>query len=1839
MKNQQIVFVDSAVEDWPSLAAGVKTGTEVILVDRTRDGIEQIAEALQSRKGIESVHIISHGESGSLQLGPTILNSENLETYRDCLKRWFSSSVNSIKNRFDILLYGCNVAAGEKGEAFVQKLSKLTKANIAASSDITGSAEKGGNWVLEYATGAIKTGLAIEPEVMASYAHTLATFTVTNINDAGPGSLRQAITDANAAAAPPHNINFAIPAAGVQTIAPLSILPPITAPVIINGTSQTGFAGIPLIQLSGNNTVGNGLILAAGSGGSTVRGLIINGFTTAGISVESNGNRVSGNYIGLDATGTLPRPNGVFGLVIQSGATGNIIGGPNPVADRNVISGNTTFGVIIAGGSNFVLGNFIGTNAAGTAAVANIGAGVVIQDATNNIVGGSTVAARNIISGNGTGAVIAGTAAINNQLLGNYIGTDVSGTNAVANSVGVAVQGGANNNTIGGSVTGAGNVISGNANSGISIVDNSSSNAVQANFIGLNAAGTALSNGAGVIIDNALNNTIGGNTAAVRNIISGNVGSGTSISGVGATGNTVRGNFIGTNSAGTAAIANGGFGVAITANATNNTIGGDSTAGERNVISGNSSSGVIINAGATGNFLRGNFIGVGTDGTTAVANNAPGVLVDSSNNAIGGTAPGLGNTIANNAIAGVTVNSGTGNSIQNNSIFANLGLGIDLGNNGITANDAGDADTGANNLQNTPVLTTATASAGSVTVAGTYNSTPSTPFTLQFFANNPPGTQGQTLIASIPVTTDAAGNVAFNQTFPAAVTAGQLITATATEAAGNTSEFSAQPVPVVVPLSTITGIKFNDIDGNGTQAAGELGVPGVTVFLDTNGDGVLSAGETSATTAADGSFTFGNLPAGTYNVREVVPAGSQITTVNPVAVTLAAAQTTPATVNFGNQAIPVPLSTIAGIKFNDIDGNGTQAAGEVGVPGVTVFLDTNNDGILGATETSATSDANGSFTFPNLASGTYNVREVVPPNSQPTTPNPVTVTLAAGQTTPATVNFGNQTIPAVLSSITGIKFNDLDGNGTQAAGELGVAGVTVFLDTNNDGILDATETSATTDANGGFNFPNLPAATYNVREVVPSFSQPTTPNPVSVTLAAGQTTPATVNFGNSLQTGTITGLKFNDTNGNGTQDTGEIGIPGVTIFLDTNNNGTSDTGETQVTTGTDGSYSFPNLQTGTYNVGEVVPTGFTATTPNPRTVPLDPGQTSTANFGNQAVPPTPTPTPTSPLPPTPPQPPTPVPQSSISGLKFNDGNGNGTRDAEETGLSGWQIFLDANGNNSLDSGETTVTTNNSGNYSFNNLNPGTYNVREVQQTGWTQTTANPAAVNLGSGESRSGINFGNFQNISISGSKFNDLNNNGVLDTQEPLLPNWQIFLDANSNNSLDAGEVNTSTDSLGGYSFPNLRPGTYRVREVNQPGWTQTTANPADIIAVSGTNVSNINFGNSFAQVQPTPIPTPTPTPLPPQEGQDADCICEQIVLPSIGSVRAPSSVTNTRNGTNGNDTILATNNGDEINGFNGEDLLAGLRGNDNIYGGLNSAFPVGPDIDSDLLFGNEGNDYLNGVAGDDLIFAGKNEDVVYGGKDDDIIFGDQESDTLIGDQGNDIIYGGTINPFDPDLTGNDLVFGFAGDDFLSGEKNQDTIASGDGDDTVRGGKGDDLVFGELGSNLLFGDEGSDTICGGEGEDTVYGDIGSPLPIGSAGGQDQICGGLGNDFLFGNEGQDTVNGEVGNDTLYGGKDEDSLLGSAGDDFLFGDQGNDTLIGGTGNDRFMLGQDLGSETILDFQYGIDSIGLMGGLDFSQLSIVAENSSTLIRVTGSGQLLATLNNVPASVITATDFALL
>ena len=200
---------------------------------------------------------------------------------------------------------------------------------------------------------------------------------------------------------------------------------------------------------------------------------------------------------------------------------------------------------------------------------------------------------------------------------------------------------------------------------------------------------------------------------------------------------------------------------------------------------------------------------------------------------------------------------------------------------------------------------------------------------------------------------------------------------------------------------------------------------------------------------------------------------------------------------------------------------------------------------------------------------------------------------------------------------------------------------------------------------------------------------------------------------------------------------------------------------------------------------------------------------------------------------------------SISGLKFNDLNGNGIQNAGEPGLQGLTVFIDANQNGVFDTGETSTTTDANGNFTFTGLAPGTYSVLQAPQAGIVQTTPNPAAITLISGQNVSGVNFGDFRLISISGVKFQDTNGNGVRNTGEAGLRGWTIFLDTNGNGTLDLGERFTTTDANGNFTFINVGPGTFRVREVGQLGWVRMTNNPADIVAASGANATQMVFGN----------------------------------------------------------------------------------------------------------------------------------------------------------------------------------------------------------------------------------------------------------------------------------------------------------------------------------------------------------------------------------------------------------
>ncbi len=376
---------------------------------------------------------------------------------------------------------------------------------------------------------------------------------------------------------------------------------------------------------------------------------------------------------------------------------------------------------------------------------------------------------------------------------------------------------------------------------GIELITNGG-NLVAGNYIGIDSTGTlAMGNtgSGGILINtNSNNNVIGGTTVADRNVISGNA-DGILVTAV-TSGAVILGNYIGTNAAGTAAIPNG---ISIEVFGTNTTIGGTSgttpggpCTGACNLISGNQT-GPALESSSSGAQILGNLIGTDAAGTGALGNVGPGIDVNSSANVVGGMTSSARNVIAFNGAEGVRIEPVTGNSILGNSIFGNAALGIDLGGDGVTPNDACDVDTGSNNLQNFPVITLASIAAGNVTISGTLNSTASTAFRLEFFSNascDPSGNgEGQTFLGFTNVTTDGACNASFGPlVFP--VPPGQTaITATATDPANNTSEFSAcfvvaAPTPTPTPTASASPTPTNTPVGLPTPTP-TPGAPGVNV--------------------------------------------------------------------------------------------------------------------------------------------------------------------------------------------------------------------------------------------------------------------------------------------------------------------------------------------------------------------------------------------------------------------------------------------------------------------------------------------------------------------------------------------------------------------------------------------------------------------------------------------------------------------------------------------------------------------------------------------------------------------------------------------------------------------------------------------------------------------------------------------------------------------------------------------------------------------------------------------------------------------------------------------------
>jgi titin len=492
----------------------------------------------------------------------------------------------------------------------------------------------------------------------------------------------------------------------------------------------------------------NGVAVSTGAknneiGASVAAGAnVISGNSYAGIELTSTSTNtvVQGNYIGTNLTTVLAIPND-YGIVIDGSSTKNTIGGPG-AKFSNVISGNTSDGIDLFGtgtSGNVIQGNYIGTNAGGTAAIPN-NCGVVLDGGVKNaVIGGLKTGDGNIISGNtsegvviqapGTsansiedntiglgangsalpnaiGVLIQSSATMNllvgnvvsgnteygveildsgttgNKLHGNFIGTNNAGTAAAGNGEGILIAVSATGNIVGGS--GFGNTIGGNQ-TGVDIEGSGTKgNLVEGNLIGLNKASTPIGNGNGVVIGSgASQNTIGGGSNVnFMNIISGNTNDGVDITGSGTTSNTVADNSIGTNIAQTAAVANG-YGVAIENGASVNLIGGN-TPDDGNLISGNGTGVLIQDTNTTLNSVEFNFIGTDFTGTVALGNGVGvSILNGAVNNVIG--VPQSGNLISGNTEYGVEI---FGDGTSNNVVQSNL-IGVDTSSKVSLANAAG----------------------------------------------------------------------------------------------------------------------------------------------------------------------------------------------------------------------------------------------------------------------------------------------------------------------------------------------------------------------------------------------------------------------------------------------------------------------------------------------------------------------------------------------------------------------------------------------------------------------------------------------------------------------------------------------------------------------------------------------------------------------------------------------------------------------------------------------------------------------------------------------------------------------------------------------------------------------------------------------------------------------------------------------------------------------------------------------------------------------------------------------------------------------------------------------
>jgi len=570
------------------------------------------------------------------------------------------------------------------------------------------------------------------------------------------------------------------------------------------------------------------------------------------------------------------------------------------------------------------------------------------------------------------------------------------------------------------------------------------------------------------------------------------------------------------------------------------------------------------------------------------------------------------------------------------------------------------------------------------------------------------------------------------------------------------------PMEFVAPANHIEGFVFNDFDGDSVQDAGEPGVRSVVVKL---------SGDASATVLTDvnGYYKFAYLDDGNYTVTETNNRGYNNISVDSVVVTGLSGETTE-TVNFADVN---GYGAVVGSVFEDLDNDGLQSANEASLGGVGIELLNS----VGVSQGAATTDSAGEYEFQDLIPGLYWLRETDLGTHNSLSNNLLSSHVVTGKEN--TVNFTDIT----KASITGVVFNDFNGNGRKDVTEGVLSAVTIELKDSTGAVLD----TQLSDSNGLYVFISVAAGAYVVEETDPVGYTSTTSNTQPVSIAINGV--SVINFGNQEEA-TISGVVFTDDNGDGEQGVDENGLQNVVIYLG---------GGSSVTSDANGEYQFTAVAAGTYSISINDPSGYQAT--NVHTVTVVAEGAGSANFAL-------------------------VIPGVIAGSLFADQDGDNIRDRSESGLSGvWVSLTDSSNNTSY------TTSNDSGEYGFDSLSAGSYTVAFSVPSGYV-ADSNSVAVNLPANKSIQ-ESFALRVAGTVGGSVYNDFNGNDIRDAGEPGLGGVTVAL---------SGNGSTTTGADGSYTFAFIPDGDYTVTETDPTGFS-SAVNTANVTVTSDAVIAD--FGD----------------------------------------------------------------------------------------------------------------------------------------------------------------------------------------------------------------------------------------------------------------------------------------------------------------------------------------------------------------------------------------------------------